>query len=279
MDGSPAVIRCAHLFGELDDALVTLLKSLNVDQWRTPSIVPGWTVHHIAAHLLDTALRRLSACRDEWRGPGEPPRSDRELVDLINRLNADGVRVFASLSPALLVALTELVTPQLRAYFESLDPMAPAAWPVSWAGEHESLNWFDVAREFTERWHHQQQIRLATDRPGIMTPRLYGPVLDTFMRVLPHTYRDVDAPDGTSCEVVVPGECGGRWRVTRHSGRWTLEAADGEGAVAATCVIPADLAWRLFTKGTTPDESRARIELRGDAPLGAVVYRALAIVG
>src|SRR5688572_32295034 len=44
---------------------------------------------------------------------------------------------------------------------------------------------FDTAREFTERWHHQQQIRLATNRPGIMTRELYYPVLDCFMRALP----------------------------------------------------------------------------------------------
>ena len=55
-------------------------------------------------------------------------------------------------------------------------------FPVSWAGEEESANWFDTAREFTERWHHQQQIRLAVDKPGIMTREFYFPVLDCFMR-------------------------------------------------------------------------------------------------
>ena len=34
------------------------------------------------------------------------------------------------------------------------------------AGEAVSANWFDVAREFTERWHHQQQIRLAIGGPA-----------------------------------------------------------------------------------------------------------------
>jgi len=40
-------------------------------------------------------------------------------------------------------------------------------------------------RELTERWHHQQQIRQATGRAGIMTPELYHPALDCFMRRLP----------------------------------------------------------------------------------------------
>jgi len=59
---------------------------------------------------------------------------------------------------------------------------------VSWAGEEESANWFDTAREFTERWHHQQQIRLAVNKPGIVTREFYFPVLDCFMRALPYAY-------------------------------------------------------------------------------------------
>jgi hypothetical protein len=52
------------------------------------------------------------------------------------------------------------------------------------AGEARSLNWFDTARELTERWHHQEQIRFATNLPGIMTRDLYHPVLDCFLRGL-----------------------------------------------------------------------------------------------
>ena len=36
------------------------------------------------------------------------------------------------------------------------------AFGVAWAGEERSPAWFDVARELTERWHHQAHIRLAT---------------------------------------------------------------------------------------------------------------------
>jgi hypothetical protein len=178
----------------------------------------------------------------------------------------------------LLIAFTELVTPQLAAYLASLDPMGPAIFPVSWAGEDASRNWFDVARELTERWHHQQQIRLATGRPGIMTPELYGPVLNTFMRVLPYAYRDVDAPAGTACDIVVPGDCGGRWRVVRQADRWVAVVADDDGAASVT-EVPADLAWRLVTKGVTHDEAAKSVVIRGDARLGGVVLSALAIVG
>lgn len=279
MASPPGIILTAPLFAELDHALIALLQSLEPADWRRPTIVPGWHVQQVAAHLLDTALRRLSVCRDGWHIPGPAPQSAADLVDLVNRMNAAGARVFGALSPRLLVALTESVAPQLAEYFSRLDPMAPAAFAVSWAGESTSANWFDIAREYTERWHHQQQIRLATDRPGIMTARLYGPVLATFMRALPHTYRACEAPDGARLDVLVEGDGGGRWQMTRTEGQWQLVVPDGDGVADATVVVPAELAWRVFTKGLSRDEAASRIAIRGDTRLGAVFFGARAIVG
>ena len=55
---------------------------------------------------------------------------------------------------------------QSARFRESLGPFAPAVFNISWAGEKQSLNWFHTARELSERWHHQQQIRLATTGPA-----------------------------------------------------------------------------------------------------------------
>jgi hypothetical protein len=57
--------------------------------------------------------------------------------------------------------------------------------------------WFDIAREFTEHWHHQQQIRDATGQPPLYDPYLLSPVLDTFVRALPHSFPHAAAPEGT----------------------------------------------------------------------------------
>jgi uncharacterized protein (TIGR03083 family) len=282
MQDGVRIIETAHLFPELDGQLLDLLASLSAEDWTATTIVPRWTVHHITAHLLDTALRRLSVCRDGWVVPEEPIRSERDLIDLINLLNAEGVVLYGRLSPQVLLALMKVTVQQLAQHFASLDPMAPARFAVSWAGETSSANWFDIAREFTERWHHQQQIRLAVGRPGIMTARLYAPVLDTFMRALPRAYGQMDASDGTVCRVIVPGEAGGTWQVARRDGAWTLDddVTRARGAdVAATTSVPADIAWRVFTKGISIDDARARIDIVGDERLGTVVLRALAIVG
>ena len=119
--------------------------------------------------------------------PAPPPQftSDDEFLAFINRLNREGVEMYRRLSPAVLISMMEIASRENAEFHQSLDPMAEAEFSVSWAGEEKSLNWFDTARELTERWHHQQQIRLATNRPGIMTRELYYPVLDCFMRALP----------------------------------------------------------------------------------------------
>jgi hypothetical protein len=167
---------------------------------------------------------------------------------------------------------------QSASFHESLDPFAPATFAVSWTGEDTSLNWFDTARELTERWHQQQQIRLATNRPGIMTPDLYHTVLDCFVRGLPHVYRDVDAPFGTVLLLEISGECGGGWFLSRGSTRWNF-VSQSAGESASRVTIPQDLAWRVFTKGIARDSARARIEIAGNRDLGEKVLRLTAIVG
>ena len=195
-------------------------------------------------------------------------RSPVDLVGLVNRLNREGVNVYRRLSPAVLIDLMTAACEQSALFHESLDPFAPAAFAVSWAGEEKSLNWFDTARELTERWHHQQQIRLATNRPGIMVPELYAPVLDCFVRGLPFTFRDVNEPTGTVILVQISGECGGTWRLFRESTGWAL-FHEGAGEVASRVIIPQALAWRIFTKGIDFEGARAQVEIHGNQQIWA----------
>jgi hypothetical protein len=115
-----------------------------------------------------------------------------------------------------LVDLIEWADAQLADLFGSLDPHGPALFPVAWAGEERSVNWMDVARDYTEKWHHTQQIFDATQRPStILNRRLGHPCLDTFMRALPFTFRGVEAERGSVVTVAVTGEAGGNWHVER----------------------------------------------------------------
>src|SRR5215467_9722307 len=271
-------ILCAHLLRRVDARLIQLLQSLTPEEWDLQTVAHAWKVHDVAAHLLDTVLRKLSMVRDGCFVEAIDIRSQQDVTDLVNRLNREGVTVYRRLSPAVLIDLMTLGCEQSARFHESLDPFAPAAFPVSWAGEQKSSNWFDTARELTERWHHQQQVRLATDRPGILTPELYHPVLDCFLRGLPFLYRNVDANAGTAIVVEIYGECGGTWVLLRDSDRWML-LKNSPREVAAHVTIPQELAWRIFTRGVDRNEARARVELRGDPDLGARILQLTAIVG
>ena len=156
--------------------------------------------------------------------------------------------------------------------------MAPAAIAVSWAGDTRSPNWFDVAREFTERWHHQEQIRLAVNRPGIVTPQLYTPVLECFMRALPHAYREIPASTGDIVQVLVSGDCGGTWAIQKNFDRWSFVETTPEGWSAKT-TIPQEIGWRIFTKGLAPRAARPLVSIEGDERLGSNVLSMLSIVG
>ena len=163
-------------------------------------------------------------------------------------------------------------------FHESLDPFARAAFNVTWAGEESSLNWFDTARELTERWHHQQQIRLATNRPGIMVPDLYHPVLDCFVRGLPHAYRQTVAPAGTSVLLEISGECGGTWVLSRGNGGWGFVRRIPE-TIACKVILPQAIAWCLFTKGIDRDSARVQFEVQGSRDLADGIFSLTAIVG
>lgn len=271
-------ILCAPLLRGVDEQLIHLLRSLDPREWDLQTIAPLWKVRDVVAHLLDTPLRKVSIVRDSCFVEPVDIRSPRDVVDLVNRLNREGVAVYRRLSPPLLIELMKLACEQSARFHESLDPFAPARFGVTWAGEETSLNWFDTARELTERWHHQQQIRLATNRPGIMTATLYHPVLDCFVRGLPHLYRNVDAPTGTVLLLEISGECGGQWFLSRASARWDLVKRH-DGPVASRVTIPQELAWRIFTKGVDPDSAREQIQTEGNRELGEKILHLTAIVG
>ncbi len=254
---------CANLLREVDGKLLELIADLTAEDYDLPTLAGHWRVRDVLAHLLDTQLRKLSMARDGAFVEKVEIRSAEDVRELVDRMNAEGVRVYRRLSAAVLRSLLVAACEESAAFHEGLDPFGKAVFAVSWAGEAGSLNWFDTARELTERWHHQQQIRDATGRPGIMTPRLYGPVLECFARVLPYAFRDLRE----GCvELVVSGDCGGTWR-------------SGEGDVRARAVVPQGIAWRVFTKGIVVEDARAQSILEGDQVLALRLMRLTAIVG
>lgn len=272
-------ILVADLLSPLHAELMRLLRGLTAEQWELPTIAVPWTVRDMVAHLLDTDIRLLSYGRDHLvRDTSHPaPTTYEELVALLNRLNAEWVTAARRISPPTLIAFLEIVAPQTHTFLQSLDPYALSGVSVAWAGESQSFNWFDIAREYTEKWHHQQHIREAVGAPLLIERRWLEPVLDTFLRGLPHTYREVTAPDGTTLMVEITGEAGDIWALLRDNGRWSLYRGRPESATAHI-QIDQNLAWRLFTKGASKEEVRPHVQLSGDEALALHLLNLLSIM-
>lgn len=268
-----------ELFAEIHAELLALLSSLAADDWDKPTAAGAWTVRDLAAHLLDSDIRRLSYQRDRLPQvpPDAPLESYRDLVGFLNQLNADWVRAAKRISPSLLIDFLAVTGHQVAGLFRSLDPFGTAIFSVAWAGEEVSANWFDMAREYTEKWHHQQQLREAIGAPGLTNHKWLFPVLDTFFRGLPHTYRNTVADAGTQVVFIVTGEAGGEWTLERASSAWQLYAGSGDHAVC-TIRLNQDTAWRLLTKGLARDEAAARIEFTGENKYGEPMLGMLAVM-
>lgn len=257
--------------------LLRLLRGLTADDWDRPTVCALWSVRDVVAHLLDDDLRRLSFHRDGQPPAGTAVDGYQSLVALINRMNAEWVAVARRMSPRILVDLLGVTGPWVEELFRSIDPDAPAHWAVSWAGEVRSAHWFDVGRDYTERWLHQQQIRDAVGAPPLTAREWMHPVLDLFVRALPYTFRDTPAPEGSTVRVAITGPAGGDWTLRREAGGYRLYGGASPEPTAIV-TLSDETAWRLFSKGLAPETARARVNIDGDQALGRVVLGALAVM-
>lgn len=270
-------IDVVHLLPVLDKKLLELLRSLRPEEWQAQTIARLWKVKDVAAHLLDSNVRILSVFRDGYNGETADIGSYKELLQFLNGLNADWVKAMKRMSPQLLLLLHEVTGPLFCDYFKTLDPFGISPFPVAWAGEDESRNWMEIAREYTEKWLHQQQIRDAVNKPGLMTKELFYPFIDIFMMALPHTYRDIAAAEGTAVAITVTGETGGTWYIIRTNGTWQLykNAADN---ISCSVAIDPDTAWKLFSKSLRPADVMHKIKITGDEALAQTALEMVSVM-
>lgn len=113
----------------------------------------------------------------------------------------------------------------------------------TWAGPDPVPLWFDLARDFTEWWVHQQQVRDAVHVPG-NHDRFLPVVLQTFVRAFPYQYR-AEAVPGTTVQLDF-GDTGGAWILTRAGRRWVLDEGHARRPAATLRMAP-QVAWHQLT--------------------------------
>lgn len=272
----PQPILVCGLFPELRAKLLGLLGGLSAAEWNLPTSAAMWSVKDIALHLLAGDIGILSRQRDGFSPPSAALETWDDLVKFINALNQSWIEAARRLSTRVLCDLLAHLGPQVETYFASLDPFAMGD-SVSWAGSGPARAWLDIAREYTERWHHQQQIRDAAGRSGLYETRLFAPVLETFVRVLPHTFRSVDAATGTRVQLIIEGAAGGQWCVRKTSADWELLLGADSNAAAQVAIASED-AWKIFTRGLRGDEARKRVRMEGNPKLAHKIIEMVSVI-
>ncbi len=274
-----AVTDTRPFFRPLCADIVAVLRRLRPDEWESQTMAGTWRVRDVVAHLIDTALRRLSLHRDASEAPTRVrvPTTEAEFAIFIHELNSAWVRAAERLSPRVLTDLYERTSADLVDFVEQLDLEGPAGFPVSWAGEKRRTAWLDIGREFTEIWHHGAQIREAVGEGAFPEARWLHAVLTIALHALPHTYRDVQARPGQSLVVEISGNAGGTWSLQRRSDRWDItEVAIGNPDAKAT--MSDEDAWRLFFNALSRPASETVIHLEGAMALARPLLNARSVI-
>ncbi|HEY5355010.1 MAG TPA: maleylpyruvate isomerase family mycothiol-dependent enzyme [Streptosporangiaceae bacterium] len=230
--------------------LVAVLRQLDAGDWQRPTVCPGWCVHDVTAHVVHDYLRKLSGTRDGHAAPG--PRPGETMPGFLHRMNEEFVHAASRWSPQVLIGLLGHLGPQLDQLWASLslDRLGEA---VSWAAPGQPAPvWLDIAREYSEYWVHQQQIRDAVSCPGANGERLIAPVIDTFLRSVPYTLRQLTADPGTCVHIQVTGPGGGTWSVQRQDATRTVDHGPPRQSAAALVQLSSDSLWRVATRGALP---------------------------
>jgi uncharacterized protein (TIGR03083 family) len=267
------------LFPQERQRLLELLSGLSEQEWNAPTVCPGWSVKDIALHLLGDDIGYLSGQRDHFSNPffrHKDMHTWKSLVKNLNEANELWVQATARISPQLLCELLALTGKQFHTYLQNLDQMALNG-VVSWAGPDHTPVWLDTAREYTERWLHQQQIRDAVTKPGLKERAFFHPILDTFVRALPHTYQDVLVNTATTLKFVVTGEAGGTWYLVGTNNHWSLYTTV-DLPPTTTVTMDQETCWRLFTKGITREQASIYTSIAGEQALGQQLLSTVSII-
>lgn len=150
---------------------------------------------------------------------------------------------------------------------------------MAWAGEKESQNWFHIAREYTEKWHHTQQIFFALDQSdqSLLSEKYYIPYLDTSMRALSFHYQKIETLQKCQIKATVAGKFNKVWWLQKRASTWSM-IPFSISKPDAHILVPDHLAWRLLTKGISPAMAANLIHVEGNRELGDYFLTMVAVM-
>ena len=267
----------AEAMADVRAVVAVVVADLGEPGWRHPSLLPGWSVGDVVAHLswIERILlgRMDPPHQPDWTGlphvTDDFGRATEVPVDLRRGWTREAV----------LAEFDESVADRHAALLAGpQDPTTPAMNPF---GRMVTLEAVLRMRTF-DAWVHGQDIRWAVGRPGATTTAAARVAAEQIAGALGYVWaRKAGAPEGSTLlvEVMPPGIA------LRHAVVRTAEGKGVDTPVPPDPTVTLRLGFEDFVQlgcgRTRPDRSteqaRAAVTVIGDAELGARAVAALNI--
>lgn len=249
--------------------IAALASSLRPDAWSA-SVLPGWDVHDVLAHLVGT-----ETMLDGGAVPAIPVGGDvgdhvkndigkaneAWVVSLRKRSHADLLATFRAITARRLASLTAM----------PVDEFNRPSWTPAGDGTYSR---FMEIRIF-DCWMHEQDIRAAAGLPGNEAGPAAEQSLAEVVGALGYIIgKRGKSPDGSSVLIRLTGPIERDLHVVTSGRAKVVAALDGEPT--ATIELPSSLFLRLAGGRLDAEQALGQISLGGDADLARRLATSLA---
>jgi uncharacterized protein (TIGR03083 family) len=254
-------------------AIDALGRDLGEAEWDLPSECPGWTVRDVLSHLIGIERTLLG---EEPPPPLTelPPHVENEIgarneAWVASRRSRPGHDILLEFRDVTARRLADLrAQPQSR--FEQIGPS-----PV---GEVPYREFMHV--RVMDSWVHEQDIRVATARPGHDSGPAAQLAMDRLCSAMPFVVgKQAGAPDGSAVRFELRGPSERRIDVLVRDGRAKAVTVLDE-APTATLDMASEVFWRLTCGRVDGKAARLAglVEIDGDAELASRVLDSMAFM-
>ncbi len=250
-------------------AVTELVSGLSDAEWRTPTCLPGWTVHDVLGHMIGTELMLTGA---------PAPEADVSHLDHMKNpvatANEIWVESMRPLSGAEMVARWVAVTADR---LDALEAMTQAEFDApSWTpvGNDETYGRFMRIRHY-DCFMHEQDIRLAVGRPERGDPVAIASCLDEVATGLGYIVgRRAGMPEGARVRIDLTGEVERTFLVQVEGRAAVVDALDGPATVGVE--LPVGLFLRLTGGRDDGPWEPSEVHVTGEVDLAARLVENLA---
>jgi uncharacterized protein (TIGR03083 family) len=250
-------------------AIVGLVSGLTGEDWAT-TVLPGWDVHDVLAHMTGTELSLSGAGLPELAAGAEPGPHVHNDIGKVNELWVTALR---GLTDAELLERFRDITAQRLASLRamSVEEFNAPSWTPAGQGSYRR---FMQIRVF-DCWMHEQDIRVALGQPGHDAGPEADRSLDEVTGALGYIIgKRGGAPDGSSVLIRLTGPIERDLYVVTSGRAKVVDSIDGEPA--ATIEMPSSLFLRLAGGREDAEAALERITLGGDTGLARQLATRLA---